>query len=568
MKLTDYIVTFLIRKNITDVFGYPGGVICHFIDSLSKYPEIQGHINYHEQASAFAACGYAQEMGLPGVAYATSGPGATNLVTGIANAYFDSIPTIFLTGQVDTYALKGSLKLRQKGFQECDVVGMVRPITKYAVRVDDPLKIRYELEKAYYMATSGNPGPVLLDLPADVQRSFIEEDSLNGFYPEEKPKERADSSARTIFDYLTKAKRPCLLLGNGIKQCSLKEKVREIVEKLDIPVVSSMPAVDILPENHKNFFGFIGANGHRYGNFVLGKSDLIISMGSRMDVKQVGNKREDFAKQAKILRIDIDEVNLEYKVHQDELSLCADLRTLIPELSRKWKESKIEFSSWRATCEKIKKRLRGYDDTEYTSLIKAFSEVLDKDWIITADVGQSEVWVAQQFSFKEGQSFHLSGGHGAMGYSLPAAIGAYYGGRKAVISFTGDGGLQMNIQELQFLSREQIPVMLVILNNHALGMIRGFQDANFDKNYQQTTKDTGYTVPDFEKLAGAYGISYQKIENKEDIRNLKMEIKGPCIVEIQIREDTFLNPNFGQNGLIQDQRPYLERAVYEEIMQL
>ena len=153
MKLTDYIVAFLIEKKITDVFGYPGGVICHFIDSLSKYPEIQGHINYHEQAAAFAAGGYAQETGLPGVAYATSGPGATNLVTGIANAYFDSIPTIFLTGQVDTYALKGSLKLRQKGFQECDVVGMVRPITKYAVRVDDPLKIRYELEKAYYISS-------------------------------------------------------------------------------------------------------------------------------------------------------------------------------------------------------------------------------------------------------------------------------------------------------------------------------------------------------------------------------------------------------------------------------
>lgn len=567
-KITDFIVEFLISKGITDVFGYPGGVICHFIDSLSKYNSINGHINYHEQASAFAACGYAQECGKPGVAYSTSGPGATNLITGIANAYYDSIPTIFLTGQVDTYGLKGKLNIRQRGFQETDVVDIVTPITKYAVRIDDPKSIRYELEKAYDIAISGNPGPVLLDLPADIQRTIVDETSLISYEFGRHDKYSAGECVKAIISLLQKSRQPCFLLGNGVKQCGEKKSIREIIEMLDIPVVTSMPAVDLLSYSHKNNFGFIGANGHRYGNFILGKSDLIIVVGSRMDLKQVGSNRSQFADQATIFRIDIDCGNLEYKAHNDEIGFVADIKDVIPLLKRNIQRNRFRYSEWRERCQIIKARLQDYDDRPYTSLIKLFSIILPDDICVTADVGQSEVWIAQQFQFKERQSFHISGGHGAMGYSLPAAIGVYYASGKPVVSFNGDGGIQMNIQELQFLVRENIPITVVIINNHSLGMIRGFQEANFDGNYQQTTEKSGYLSANYEKIARAYGLKYTKIETITDVEVFHFDSGKPQIVEIIISEETTLQPNFGSNGKIQDQRPYIDRKLYEEIMQL
>ena len=568
MKVTDYIVEFLILKGITDVFGYPGGVICHFIDSLTKYNRIKDHINYHEQASAFAACGYAQESGLPGVAYSTSGPGATNLITGIANAYYDSIPSIFITGQVDTYSLKGSLSVRQRGFQETDVIGIVRPITKYAVRVDDPLRIRYELEKAFYYAVEGNPGPILLDLPADVQRAFVDENTLLGYEVPSVCECNIDTYVNEITSMLEVSKCPCILLGCGMKQRGLKQIVQEIAENSDIPVVTSMPAVDVLPASHRNCFGFAGANGHRYANFVLGKSDLIIAMGTRLDLKQVGNNRSQFARQAKIIRVDIDHGNLEHKVHNDEIQFQTDIRDIVPALKDKLTTNNLNFSEWNNVCTTIKTKLQGYDDEPYTAILKRFSQTLPDEICITADVGQNEVWIAQQFEFKKNQRFHISAGHGAMGYSLPAAIGVYYASKKPVVSFNGDGGIQINIQELQFLAREKLPITVVIINNHSLGMIRGFQEANFEKNYSQTTETTGYSAPDFSKIAEAYELGYNSICSIEDAERYVINQEYPTVVEIMIPNETQLNPNFGRNGFIQDQRPYINRNLYEEIMNL
>lgn len=566
MKVTDYIVKRIIEEGVTDVFGYPGGVICHFIDSVTKFPgKISAHINYHEQASAFAACGYAQETGNIGVAFVTSGPGATNLVTGIANAYFDSTPTLFLSGQVDTYGLKGDLPIRQRGFQETDVVSMVRSITKYAVRVDKPEDIKYELEKAIYIAKEGNPGPVLLDLPADVQRAEVEIDTLQVF---DIPRweDISDVLANDILANIKKSSRPCLLVGNGVKQSSCVEQVRKLVERLEIPTVFSMPAFDVLPFNCKYNFGFVGANGHRYANFVLGKADLIICIGSRMDLKQVGNNREEFAPQAKIIRIDIDEDNFSYPVHLDEVQIKADIKSLLPNLLNKNLESYRCSVEWQTICAEIREELYGYDDAQYTILLKEFGKTVVDNCTITLDVGQSEVWCAQQLQIKGNQSVHMSAGHGAMGYSLPAAIGAYYGNIRPVYSFNGDGGIQMNIQELQFIAREQIPVHVVIMNNHALGMIRGFQEANFDKNYAQTIEGKGYAVPNFEKIADAYGLQYKLICDVDDIVESNIDINKPSIIEIAMPVETVLNPNFGRNGLIQDQRPYIDRTVFETLM--
>lgn len=571
MKVTDYIIEFLISKGVTDLFGYPGGVVCHLIDSASKYSDkIRIHINYHEQAAAFSACGYAQECGKLGVAFATSGPGATNLVTGIANAYFDSIPTMFLTGQVDTYGLKDGMAIRQRGFQETDVVSMVRCVTKYAVRIDRPEDVCEEFAKAYACAVQGNPGPVLIDLPADVQRAEIDLSKNVKTQTEQSCDDTAtlQMMAAQVCDAISAAKRPCLLVGNGVKLAGQTKILQALVTETKIPTVFSMPAFDVLPYSHEANFGFIGANGHRYANFVLGKSDLIVSIGSRLDLKQVGNDREAFAPDARLIRVDIDPDSFKNPVHADEIALKADLKTFLPELFSLARGRVMCSPEWFSACEKVRDKLRGYDDEDYTVLLREFCKTIPSDAVITADVGQSQVWLAQQLCVKEGQSVHMSCGHGAMGYSLPAAIGAYYADPKVVYSFNGDGGIQMNLQELQYLARERIPVHVVVINNRSLGMIRGFQEANFNGNYQCTTEGTGYSAPDFSGLASAYGLQYACVRDFDDIKKLSLDMGAPSLTEIMISTETVLNPNFGRNGKIQDQRPYIDRALYDELMNL
>lgn len=566
MKVTDYIIEFLIEKGVTDIFGYPGGVICHFIDSATKYKDkIRIHTNYHEQASAFSACAFAQETAKIGVAFATSGPGATNLATGIANAYFDSIPTMFFTGQVDTYSLKGNLNIRQRGFQETDVISMFSSITKYSIRIDNSDDIVYELQKAYDIATSGNPGPVLIDLPADVQRAGIEVGKCRKYIREVKNSIDYGELSKLIIEEVIKAKRPCLIAGNGIKQSGCKTAIEKLINRIGIPTVFSMPAIDIVPYQNVYNFGFIGANGHRYANFILGKSDLIITMGVRLDLKQIGNNRSEFVKNSKIIRIDIDEGNFENKIH-NEICIKADLKLLLPELLKQC-NFKID-EKWLSVCKTIKKDLLDYDNESYHDLIKMFCECIPEGTGITADVGQSEVWIAQQIHIKDNQSFHISSGHGAMGYSLPAAIGTYYGGKGFVCSFNGDGGIQMNIQELQFIKREKIPIWVIVINNECLGMIRGFQEMNFDKNYSQTIEGEGYLAPNFEAIALSYDMKYLMVESIDDLKKVSLLEKEPTLIEIKIQRDTLLNPNFGRNGLIQDQRPYLDRDIFNKLMEL
>lgn len=572
MKTTDYVIQYLIAKGVTDLFGYPGGVICHFLDSAYKFrSQIRTHTHYHEQAAAFAACGYAQETGKAGVAFSTSGPGATNLVTGIANAYFDSIPTIFFTGQVDTYEEKGDLPIRQRGFQETDIVGIVHSITKYAVRVNKAQELPSILEKAYNLAESGRPGPVLIDLPADVQREELEVEcgKITQFPKSEKPDSPCDmkKKAEEIFACLSKATRPCLLVGNGVKQSGCIALIRDLVNILRIPVVSSMPAFDVLPFKNKMNFGFIGANGHRYANIVLAKSDLIVSIGSRLDLKQVGRRRQEFHSHAELVRIDVDAGELAYKVRQDEKQVLADVRELLPCMLQCAEKCELNFSEWLESCRLVKTRLARFDDLPYTAFLRKFFRGIPDNAVITADVGQNEVWLAQQMEIKERQTVHLSAGHGAMGYSLPAAIGAYYGSRRPVYCFNGDGGIQMNIQEFQFVIREQLPIKIIVLNNCALGMIRGFQQENFEGVYTQTVPSGGYTVPNFSRIAEAYGIPYKRISSSKELDDVNLA-PGLALIEIEMPEQTILQPNFGKAGSVQMQRPEMDPTLFAEIMAL
>lgn len=569
MKVSDYIVEFLIDKGITDVFGYPGGMVTHLMDSFAKYEkQINAHVCYHEQAASFEACAYAQASNNTGVAYATSGPGATNMITGICNAYFDSVPVIFLTGQVNTSESGVSIQVRQRGFQETNIVNMVAGVTKYAAYVEDATKIGQYLETAYTIANQGRKGPVLLDIPMDIQRTEVElpeiEKNIQAVSVDKNKEEKEFSK---IIERIEKAERPVILLGAGVKAIS-KEKIEKFVSHMGMPIVTSMIAMDILPYGHSLNYGFVGAYGSRIANFIVAKSDLVLAIGSRMDIRQVGAKRENFAPNAAIVRIDVDAGELSYKVHDNELGICAEAEAVIDYLIDCDVLNTISHTSWIAVCDAISKELKGVDDKKYNLFIKRISRFVPDHTIITTDVGQNQVWTAQSFEVKENQKVLFSGGHGAMGYSLPAAIGAYYASKTPVISFNGDGGFQMNIQELEFIKRERLPIKVFVFNNYALGMIRHFQEMYFENNFTQTIDGRGYSASNLERIATAYEMNYLCYENVEDVTDDFMKIDGSVLVEIKLKEDTYVFPKLEFGKPNQDQEPLLERGIYYKLMEM
>lgn len=570
MKASDYIVEYLIETGITDVFGYPGGMVTHLMDSFSKYSkQIESHVTYHEQGASFAACGYAQVTGKMGVAYATSGPGATNLITGICNAYFDSIPALFITGQVNTFESKDNLNVRQRGFQETDIVSMVSSVTKYAIQITDPQELKFHLDYAFHIAQEGRKGPVLLDIPMNVFRAEVNPDEMRGYAEEinDTHKEYLTEKEEDILrQALIRAQRPVLLLGQGVKSAGVIELARQIVEELKIPTVSTMLSVDVIGSEWN--FGFIGAYGERTANFIVAKSDLLITIGARLDVRQVGARRETFAPDAKLIRIDIDAGELEYRVHQEEIGIVADAGAALRSLQQIARQQEHDYENWVSICCFIQKKLQGIDKRIPNELIERLGNIIPDEVVITTDVGQNQVWVAQSLKTKKNQKVLFSGGHGAMGYSLPAAIGCACGSNQTVYSFNGDGGVQMNIQELQTVARERLPIKIVILNNYALGMIRHFQEMYFQDNYTQTVADGGYTVPDFEKLARAYGIDYINIRDVSDIKAEIFEGTEPAVIEVMINEKTYVFPKLEFGKPNQDQEPLLDRELYSSLMEL
>ncbi len=569
MKASDYIVSYLENRRIQHVFGYPGGMITHFMDSLSKSKNIKAHLTYHEQGAAFAACGYAQITKNPTVAFATSGPGATNMITGICNAWFDSIPTIFITGQVNVYEGKGNLSIRQRGFQETDIISIVKSITKYAVYIDDVKRLPYELDKAYNLTLQGRWGPVLLDIPMNVFSAEIELCNAE-VYTKEPIKQIIDllNVTEEINEKISCSKRPCFIIGNGA-HCVNSEMIISLVEKYNIPVVTSMPAVDILPTKHRLNYGFIGAYGNRTANTIIEKSDLLVTFGTRLDGRQTGTNRDWFATKAQIMRIDIDDNELKDPIKSNEIQIKCDLINLIPYLTEFEKVIK-EHDCWIEVCDKIRDKLYTFDEQIPTKTVRHISKMLPNDCIVTTDVGQNQVWVAQAFDIKEKQRVLFSSGHGAMGYSLPAAIGACLATGKIVISFNGDGGLQMNIQELQTISREKLPIKIIVLNNQSLGMIRHFQEMYFESNFMMTVANTGYTVPDFVDIAKAYKIDAIKYNDDTDDECFIQMIRNdkPCLIEVLLENNTYTKPKSVYNRPLSYQEPLLTDEIQNWINRL
>lgn len=565
MKLSDYIVKLIKEQGCTDIFGYQGGMIAHFVDSLSKEPTINIHTLLNEQSCGFAACGYAQSIGKIGWAFASSGPGATNFITAICNAYYDSVPVIFITGQVNTNEAKGRLRVRQKAFQETDIISIVKSITKDAFCIERSQDVKYIFQKAIYIANNGRKGPVLIDIPMNIQRANIEESELDGFIPEDDVNLIRYDIKTIIENELKKSERPVFIFGNGFKTESLQNRAKGIVEKYNIPVVTSMLGCDVLESDNQYNYGFIGAYGHRVANFILAKSDLIITLGTRLDVRQIGGNKKEFAPNATIIRFDIDEAELENKIKDNEIQFRCSLNQAINYIMDI--DIDVDFSGWIEICDLIKKKLDGIDTTIQNEYIFRISNNCSKRCVITTDVGQNQVWVAQSFKISEGQRILFSGGHGAMGYSLPAAIGAYYATHEPVICFCGDGGLQMTIQELQIIKTYNIPVIIFLLNNSSLGMIRHFQEMFFEGRYVQTMNNHGYSVPDFISIARAYGIEGISIDDFFD-KKMDCYVDKPILVNIQLDEKTYIKPKLEFGKPNQDQEPLINRKLYGELMKL
>jgi acetolactate synthase-1/2/3 large subunit len=567
MKLSDYITDFLAGQGVTHVFGFAGGAVTHMLDSLHGRRDIRFVSAYHEQAAAFAAEGYARMKNDIGVALATSGPGATNLITGIGSAYFDSVPCLYITGQVNTYEYKGDMKIRQLGFQETDIVSIVKSITKYAVRVSDPHKIKYELQKSIALARGGRKGPVLLDIPMDVQRADISPEELEGYEAEASAGAADDFRLADISALLGASRRPVILAGGGVRQAGASELLGTVARRTKIPVVCSLMGLDACDQTSGQFCGMIGAYGNRYANFILANSDLIISLGSRLDTRQTGTRPASFAREARLVRVDIDENELERKIKEDELPVRADVSDFLKALEKGLNRMALpDIRPWLAQVGSYIDRypsFPGGKSMHPNSVMHEISRLTGENDILCLDVGQNQMWAAQSLRLKSGQRLLISGGMGAMGFSLPAAVGAHYAcpGRR-VLSFCGDGGMQMNVQELQLLRRNNIPVKLIILNNRCLGMIRHFQEMYFEGRYEGTIQ--GYSAPDFCRIAEAYGIRNARIESPEELKETRplLEADGPVLIEILLDQTTYVYPKLAVNRPLEDQEPLLDRDEF------
>lgn len=578
MNVSDYIVKYLENLGIKHFFGYQGTMIAYFAEAVYLNPNVQNHSCYNEQGAAFAACGYAKASGSLAVAYATSGPGALNLISGIADAYYDSAPVLFITGQLNTSEYTDISDLRQQGFQQTDVINIVKPVVKYATMLISAEKIAYELEKACYIATSGRKGPVLLDIPMNIQKMKICEDGLEHFSPFHKNlvSDRYCDAADIILSFLQKSKHPVFLLGNGIsKNEEEREVINKLVNKYKIPVLTSILGKDLIEESSPYNIGFIGsAYGHRSANIIIyEKTDLIISLGCSLCRRQTGGNTERFAQNAKIIRVDIDDIELKRKIHEDEISLNCDVTQVIRELVKR--KCECDFSDWLCICQRIKSLTADFDSLCPTRLpnqyIYAISKILPNHSVIVSDVGQHQMWIAQSFGAKKGNRILFSGGHGAMGFALSAAIGAYYATGLKPVCIAGDGAFQMNIQELQWVFREKIPIIIFIFNNHVLGLIRQQQDDFFHGNYFGSSAEGGYSAPSFVNIAKAYEINSRQINSLEElyaVSDILSSVRQPLLLEIMLPETSRAHPKtyFGEE--MNNQRPYIPAELLKQIKEM
>lgn len=582
MKLSDYIADFLARQGIRHVFAISGGASLHLIHSIAEHPGIDFVCPQHEQAGAMAADAYTRVSGNFGVAMATSGPGATNLITGICCSYYDSVPTLFITGQVATFRFKGDTGVRQMGFQETDTVQMCQYITKYSVMVTDPRRIRYELEKACYLARAGRPGPVLVDVPDDLQRGQVDPVGLEGFSPP--PMEVAAGSpgpteeqVRSCLELLKEASRPVLALGWGIHLAKAEKSVRELIDRLGIPVVMTWAAADVMPHDHPMAVGTWGTHGTRAPNFTIQNADFVLTIGTRLDTKATGSPPSSFARGAKLVVVDIDpaELNkLERFGVRTSLTIASEAGRFVRALLDRRPPGKgASIGPWLERVQDWKRRypacLPAYyqeRDVNPYVFVKTLSERLGSSATIMVDTGCAIAWMMQGFEFKEGQRLYHDFNNTAMGWALPAAIGASLAlGKAEVVCVAGDGALQMNIQELVTVLRHDLPIKLFLLNNHGHSMVQQTQEQWLGAKYYATSVEGGLAFPDFAKVAEAYGFEVHTVSRNDELKETigrVMSRPGPVFCNVEIKPEHRVIPQVRFGRMLEDSEPFLDRKEF------
>ena len=551
MKLSDWVFDFVADLGVRHVFEVTGGGAMHLNDSLGACDRLQYVCTLHEQAAAMAAESYAKVVNDLGVCLVTTGPGGTNAITGVAGAWLDSTPMLVLSGQVKRADLKGRSGVRQLGVQELDIVEIVRSITKYAVMVTEPTEIRYHLEKAVHLARTGRPGPVWVDLPLDVQGATIEESFLRGFDQSEGPPERratpaqiAAAVARTI-TLLNAADRPVILVGNGVRLGRARDRMRQLIDRLRLPVLTTWPAHDMVPDDHPLMIGRPGPLAPRGANFALQNSDWLLALGARLDLVVTAYAPHNFARAAKKIMVDIDEAELRKLGDAVDVPVHADVHCFIDEMIRQIdRVQPRDRAAWDERCREWKTKypivLQEYRHSDRGVSTYVLAEAISAaagpdDVIVSGSSGAGIEIFCLAATLREGQRLFLTTALGAMGNGLPALVGACLAnGARRTIGVDGDGGLQLNIQELETIRRLRLPVKLFVLNNDGYASIRTSQSRYFGR-LAGADATSGVTLPDLRKVVEAYGLAYSRIDTDHDLIPVvrrALESDGPLVIEV------------------------------------
>ena len=554
LKGSQALLKCLANEGVKTIFGYPGGAVLGLYDELYKQDEIDHILVRHEQCAGFMADGYARISGKPGIVLATSGPGATNIVTGLCSSHMDSIPVIALTGQVPTHAIGKDF------FQEADITGITMPVVKHSYLVLEPSQIPKTVKKAFLISTTGRPGPTLIDLPKDVLGNTFDyyegmenKFTLPGYKPTVKGNSRQIHAASKA---ILEAKKPMIYAGGGIISSGASEELIKLAENCSIPLTYTVMGKGGFPDNHFLNYGMLGMHGTVYANYAIYNCDLLIAVGVRFDDRVTG-KLETFAPNAKVIHIDIDpaEIGKNRKMRDViDIPIVGDAKSILSELNERLNERKCDTEDWIKQIEEWKKQYpldMPKDKTQISpqAILLALNKYF-KDAIYTVDVGQHQMWAAQYLEINKPRRWCSSSGLGAMGYGFPAAIGAKaalkdLGLDLPVIAITGDGGFQMNFQELGTMVAHDLPVVIVLFNNNNLGMVRQWQELFYDKRYSYI--DWGAGNPDYIKLAGAFGIKGIKIDKAEDVESAIKEAAGayhgkPLLLEFQLHYEANVWP--------------------------
>ena len=585
MKVSDFILNFLISKNINHVFLITGGAISFIVDAFSKQKKIKYVCVAHEQAAAMMADSYSRVGKGAGATMVTSGPGAQNLITGIACSWFDSIPVLHISGQVNSFELasvkSNTKKVRQVGFQETDIVSIVKPITKFAYQLKSANEIKYILEKAFYLSNQGRPGPVLIDIPMNFQNAEINLKKVKSFKtPKKRPNSKILKNIYSVKKLLCASKRPVLILGGGIRISKSINELEKFLQNIKIPIVTTWSGFDTVDYNHKNYLGCLGVYGSRAANFAVQNSDLLINLGSRLDTRITGGKPETFARLAKIISVDIDNYELNKKRGVNVyLKINEDLNKFLSYFNLKLKKFKFSANlNWVNYCYKLKLKYPNvkniYHKQKYYVnpyfFIDQLSNKLNKKDIIIADTGAHLTWTIQSFKVKRGQRVFSAFGNSPMGYAFPAALGASLANKKKrIICIDGDGSIQINIQELQTMVVNKLPIKLFVMNNNGYGIIKQFQELYLDQRCEASNAVTGVTNPNFKKISNAFGVNYSEIRNNTEIdKILNKVLKSEKFefINLIINPDQKIIPKLQFGKPTEDMSPLLPRSEFNENM--